>query len=558
MVNRRKWQCRIGGLLLLLALVPLAWAAEQPEPEVEDVTESNEVDAGKTGTGAPAPCHGGVARFLSVLEQPASDPYSQRLQALKREECQPELRDGTDALAAALAKLVTRNERSPESRRQARAVVDQVYDLYDFDPAAHALMRTALSEELRWRLWVAEALEPEPEAGGWRFWGLLVGLVAVLALALAVLGVVLWRRRRSKPKARAGGLGPRGGGTSGENERGEANRGDGDSRVDSRLAAVEQGTRQLRSSVEETHVDTTGDHKSIHQLGQQFASVEARWEDVHRRVTNIEGQLSTNNAAVVDIRERLDTLDREAAPVSVSRLPGQGAEAEEGDATSTLDRERVVLRTAWRDFQKSVRQLYGVEIRNWRERLQQDPTYHHYLKVVETLPGATAGEGEGRLVLAAANRRLRLLSRLYEIPESLKPPDGHLENAEELMAEYRSLAQFLTVLESTDLGSDLLLFNPRHWLRGDFLKVADEVLKSAPNTESARLVQEALRSAGLQAMEIVPGRTRFDNRRHDAKSQVSDSRSPNGVIADVVRWGFQTLDAEPKVLQRAIVVVNRV
>lgn len=270
--------------------------------------------------------------------------------------------------------------------------------------------------------------------------------------------------------------------------------------------------------------------------------------------------------------ERTTNQERDAPSGSVyeerehtERPHSETTVLEESVLTKSLDRERIVLRGLWSNFLERAQRLYGVESFNWKEALESLP-FATFYAVVDRLPQVLPPTSEARSSLVRMQRLMEGMLKLQQIPDVVKKEERG--GFDERLLEYRELANFLAILESTDLGQEILLFDPRHWLRNGFLPIAEEVLRSngaragAAGLSGARqLVAEALKVGGLKPMSIERRRTLFDNRLHDAASQAREPGVPDGVIVDIVQYGFLSADStpdNPKIHRRAVVVVNRV
>lgn len=159
------------------------------------------------------------------------------------------------------------------------------------------------------------------------------------------------------------------------------------------------------------------------------------------------------------------------------------------------------------------------------------------------------------------------LLRLVEQPRPTRSPAAldakTRERFEAEVLRIRDGLQLLTLLQTTDLADRIRSFNLKSWIRGDFVRFADELIRArqrgpAPGLEVAwEIIREALAHAGLQPVEIELGKTRFDSKVHIGRSDAHERDAQDGVIVGVVRNGFRDVLSE-KYFQRPEVVVNRV
>ncbi|MCP4004369.1 MAG: hypothetical protein GY725_09255, partial [bacterium] len=132
---------------------------------------------------------------------------------------------------------------------------------------------------------------------------------------------------------------------------------------------------------------------------------------------------------------------------------------------------------------------------------------------------------------------------------------------------FRDSSHLLATFRNTDAGEELLRFKPAKWCFEELPELADMFLchyqiaqsenRAAPLEKAHEIVVRALAIGKLEPIEVIIGKTDFNNKIHIGRSSEQKPQYPTGTIVGVVKNGFRHLRDGRMVVQPEV-IVNRI
>jgi len=281
------------------------------------------------------------------------------------------------------------------------------------------------------------------------------------------------------------------------------------------------------------------------------------------------GALASLNEKVKDLEalgDRVGSLEKEVAR-QADRREKPGREAEKWERPSTAiqvrDLELEILGTAWHrylDLNREIVTSLAAATKEWGE-IRDDLL----MALQRAIKGHPSLRPSYESALTAARDFDYVSSRLSLIGRLVAGDLPQIEDTAKELMRIREYAGLLSVLQSSERGTERLRFDARSWIRAQFRSFADLFFRTYQELESAgmssdlgeaqQIVTRVLGWAGVEVVAIRLGRTAFNSREHIGRSTVNRPDFPDGVIVSVIKSGFREVGGS--VVQQPEVVVNR-